>query len=199
MEELGFKDEIVALQEKLKSHSMENSFAFYGSSSIRLWETLTQDMAPRNVINLGFGGSSYGWMAHYYHKLFADHRHSHVVLYAGDNDHSSGHKSARILENFRRITHELWTDNPSTQVHVISIKPSPVREDQLMKIMETNDILKHSILSHEKGHWVNVFDEMLKDGKPRPELFIEDMLHMNADGYAIWTKALLDHFATMGV
>ncbi len=178
---------------------MERSFAFYGSSSIRLWETLKEDMAPRNVINLGFGGSSYGWMAHYYHTLFASYQHDHVILYAGDNDHSSGHRSTKILENFRWITHELWADNPDTHVHVISIKPSPIREDQLMKIRETNDILKHSILSNENGHWVNVFDEMLTDEKPRPELFVEDMLHMNADGYAIWKRILVTHFERIGV
>ena len=27
-------------------------------------------------------------------------------------------------------------------------------------------------------------------GQPRPELFVEDQLHMNARGYAIWTRIL---------
>jgi len=28
------------------------------------------------------------------------------------------------------------------------------------------------------------------EGKPRKELFVEDMLHMNKSGYEIWQKAL---------
>src|SRR5208337_3077981 len=32
--------------------------AFYGSSSIRLWETLQEDFPGIGVVNLGFGGSS---------------------------------------------------------------------------------------------------------------------------------------------
>lgn len=194
-----FRDEIEVLREKLKSHNTSNSYAFYGSSTIRLWECLAQDFAPRNIINLGFGGSSYGLMAIYYELLFADYQHDHVILYAGDNDHSVGHASAKILENFRRLTHEIWSDHPSTHIHVISVKPSPHRENQLMKIRETNDLLKNSILSQENGRWISVFDEMLSNGRPRPELFTEDMLHMNEAGYDIWRNVLQDHFNDLGI
>jgi lysophospholipase L1-like esterase len=32
-----------------------------------------------------------------------------------------------------------------------------------------------------------------KDGKPRRELFVDDMLHMNKQGYAIWEEAVEPH------
>jgi len=28
------------------------------------------------------------------------------------------------------------------------------------------------------------------DGKPKPDIFVEDQLHMNAAGYAIWTEVI---------
>jgi lysophospholipase L1-like esterase len=31
------------------------------------------------------------------------------------------------------------------------------------------------------------------DGKPRPELFLKDGLHMTEAGYAVWTKLILPH------
>jgi lysophospholipase L1-like esterase len=37
---------------------------------------------------------------------------------------------------------------------------------------------------------VDVFPLMLKNGNSMPELFVTDMLHMNAKGYAIWEKAV---------
>ena len=33
----------------------ENAFLFIGSSSIRLWKTLEEDMKPLKIINRGFG------------------------------------------------------------------------------------------------------------------------------------------------
>ena len=37
--------------------------------------------------------------------------------------------------------------------------------------------------------FIDIFPAMLDaSGQPRPELFVADRLHMNADGYAIWTK-----------
>jgi lysophospholipase L1-like esterase len=39
-----------------------------------------------------------------------------------------------------------------------------------------------------------VFDAMLDaTGNPKKEIFLEDQLHMNASGYAIWKKILLPY------
>jgi lysophospholipase L1-like esterase len=39
--------------------------------------------------------------------------------------------------------------------------------------------------------FINVFPATLgEDGKPKPELFRADRLHMNARGYAIWTSII---------
>jgi len=34
---------------------------------------------------------------------------------------------------------------------------------------------------------------LAKEGKPRPELFVEDGLHMNRTGYDLWTKMIDPH------
>jgi hypothetical protein len=42
--------------------------------------------------------------------------------------------------------------------------------------------------------YIDVFTPMLtKDGKPRPELFVEDRLHMNRQGYELW-KSIIGPF-----
>ena len=33
------------------------------------------------------------------------------------------------------------------------------------------------------------------EGEPRPELYVADRLHLNADGYAIWRRHLAPHLA----
>ena len=39
--------------------------------------------------------------------------------------------------------------------------------------------------------FINVFPLMLgPDGQPKSDIFVEDRLHMNAKGYAIWREAV---------
>jgi lysophospholipase L1-like esterase len=37
------------------------------------------------------------------------------------------------------------------------------------------------------------------DGKPRPELLVEDGLHMTPAGYDIWTRLVMEHLDALGV
>jgi lysophospholipase L1-like esterase len=37
--------------------------------------------------------------------------------------------------------------------------------------------------------FIDVFPAMLgPDGNPKPDIYVEDRLHMNANGYAIWRE-----------
>lgn len=57
--------------------------------------------------------------------------------------------------------------------------------------MTANRLIKDALAPLPRVDYVDVYTPMLDaSGKPRPELFREDMLHMTADGYAIWRKAV---------
>ncbi|CAF4427428.1 unnamed protein product, partial [Rotaria magnacalcarata] len=58
---------------------------------------------------------------------------------------------------------------------------------------ETNNRIRDSIKGLTNVDYIDVFSLMLtSDNKPRPELFGPDELHMNAEGYAIWTPLVKD-------
>src|SRR5258706_4194626 len=59
---------------------------FTGSSSIRYWRTLSDDMKPLDAINRGFGGSQIAQVNQYAARIVIPYRPRAVVLYAGDND-----------------------------------------------------------------------------------------------------------------
>jgi hypothetical protein len=59
---------------------------FTGSSSIKLWKDLAQDMAPLYVVNCGFGGSQMTHVTNYAAKIVTPYSPSAVVVYAGEND-----------------------------------------------------------------------------------------------------------------
>lgn len=194
--ELEFENEIKALERKILEHpDKEELVVFYGSSSIRLWETLAEDLSPLNVLNLGFGGSSFSWCIYYFDRLFSRIRPQHLVIYVGDNDLANGTEPEKVLKKFRMLARLVRLSFPDVPVDFITIKPSPERTYLLPEIKLTNDLIRKELSSINKASLINVFDSMLnEEGVARPELYSDDNLHMNAAGYRIWKGVLRKHF-----
>ncbi len=76
-------------------------------------------------------------------------------------------------------------------VAFISLKPSPSRWQLNNKMIEANEMIKKYLRKKKKTNFIDVYHKMLgADGAPIKEIFIEDELHMNAKGYAIWQKII---------
>ena len=91
-EDPNFYDhEIERLERRIATMPNEaNPVVFYGSSSLRLWVRMTEDLSPMHPLNLGFGGSSFLWCMHHFHRLFQSINPKEIVLYVGDNDLGRG-------------------------------------------------------------------------------------------------------------
>lgn len=191
--EFLFEDEIDKLKDKLSTKKQYEHMAFFGSSTIRLWEGLEPDLADRRALNLGFGGSSYQWCLFYFERLFENFYPKSYVLYGGDNDLSNGQSPEDVLMNFSLLFEKIRKHSPEAPITVISVKPSPSREYLLHKIIATNELLKTFVEEHENMYWVEVYEYMLTaDGRPRTDLFVDDMLHLNPRGYKIWKQLVRD-------
>jgi lysophospholipase L1-like esterase len=58
-------------------------------------------------------------------------------------------------------------------------------------MLEANASIKKFLAGKKKTTFINIWNAMLgPDGKPREELFKDDMLHMKPEGYAIWQKII---------
>jgi lysophospholipase L1-like esterase len=78
-----------------------------------------------------------------------------------------------------------------TRVVCISVKPSPSRWNLADKVRATNTLLQTIVAQDTMATYVDVFTPMLgADGRPRPELYLADSLHMRPAGYAIWRDAV---------
>ena len=77
------------------------------------------------------------------------------------------------------------------KVVLVSIKPSVKRWALADKIKATNQLIRTHCENNERLHFLDVWALMLdNNGQPRPELLLEDGLHMTVDGYQIWNNAL---------
>jgi len=192
-----FIDEIIKLEQKVnKWKKNDELIVFYGSSSLRLWSTLEEDLAPLNTLNLGFGGSSFGYCLYYFDRIFQDTiKPSRVVIYAGDNDIGRGLDPQIILHRFRKLTDKIREKYPTVKLTFVTIKPSPERNHLLEYTRETNNLIRKELLAIPRSDMINVFDSMLdENGEARPELYQEDQLHLNAYGYRIWKGVFRKHF-----
>jgi lysophospholipase L1-like esterase len=174
--------------------------AFTGSSSIRLWTTLREDMQPLPVINRGFGGSTIASVNRHVHRLVMPHRPRAVVLYAGDNDLSfpAWKRPKDVLADFERFVGIVHAGLPAAWIYYLSIKPSPLRN--WARRERTNHMIGEHIRTLQRVQLIDVSRAMLHaGGRVRRELYGVDPLHMNAAGYALWTSiikpVLMERFA----
>nr|WP_238333441.1 SGNH/GDSL hydrolase family protein [Luteimonas marina] len=160
---------------------------FTGSSSVRLWDTLAQDFPGVPVLNRGFGGSHMRDSVWYADPLVLRYRPRQVLVYAGDNDIDAGRSPAQVLSDFQALVARLHRDQPGLRIGYIAIKPSPLRAAQLERQREANALVREWAATRDGIDFIDVFTPMLDaQGQPDAGLFIEDRLHINARGYALW-------------
>jgi lysophospholipase L1-like esterase len=83
---------------------------------------------------------------------------------------------------------------PKTPVLFISLKPCPSRWTMKDRMIEANTLIRKFLKKKKHARFVSVWNAMLDaDGNPIADIFIEDKLHMNDKGYAIWQQILESH------
>jgi lysophospholipase L1-like esterase len=168
---------------------------FVGSSSIRLWNGLeTEFQSLPVVVKRGFGGSRMLDCTRHLHQLVVPYRPRQVLVYAGDNDLAEGRTPAQVLQAFSAFVDGVRETLPNTRISYISIKPSPARVSLMPSIRQANELIRAYTLKTRNTDFIDIYTPMLDTrGQPRPELFRDDALHLNATGYALWKKVITAH------
>lgn len=164
---------------------------FVGSSSIRFWDSLAADFPGLRVLNRGFGGSRMDDLLRYADRVVFRYKPKAIVFYEGDNDLQDGRTPARIAGDVAEFLARVRTTLPQARVICLAVKPSPSRWSLVDKARQTNALLQAVVAQDTMAAYVDVFTPMLgADGRPRPELYRADSLHMTPAGYAIWRAAV---------
>lgn len=188
-----FQGEIERFKEQDKKQPPpKDAILFVGSSSIRLWKDLPSTYPDHVVINRGFGGSTLTDLKYYLKDIVLPYSPRQVVVYSGENDIATGKVDAKeLLARFKDVFAGIRQELPNAYITFVSMKPSPSRARHMPLLEEANALVRDFLQDKPNTHYVDVYSLMLDEqGKPRKELFVEDMLHMNAAGYAIWAEAL---------
>jgi lysophospholipase L1-like esterase len=80
---------------------------------------------------------------------------------------------------------------PDTRLIYLPIKPSLARWSKWSQMQSANSLAENYARDHAWMTYVDTATPMLGgDGRPRAELFVEDGLHMDAEGYRLWSEKL---------
>lgn len=186
-----FKREVDSLVALNKTLAGPSPIVFTGSSSIRLWKDLKSSFPQHNVLNLGFGGSEMEDLQYYADQLIISFKPKQIFIYEGDNDISHGKSPEQILASAADILARIRKELPNAEVIFISPKPSLRRWEFSDKYVTFNKQLKTWVEKQKNVRYADVWTPMLDDkGMVLKDIFVEDNLHLNKKGYAIWTKVI---------
>jgi len=186
-----YEEEIEHLEKVGSDTGYDPEIIFYGSSSIRMWDTLQKDFPQQKVVNLGFGGSTLAACVWFFKRVMAGYKPKALVIYAGDNDLGDGRNPEEVLIFFKQMKAEVKQRfGDDLPCYFMSLKPSPSRWHMVNQFVYTNTLIQKEI-SREPGNWhfIDIYRKMLDtSGLPKAELYQQDGLHLSTEGYLLWKE-----------
>jgi len=164
-----------------------------GSSSFRLWDSISDDMAPYKVVRRAYGGAKFCDLAIHAPKLVEGLPFRAAMIFvANDITGKDKDKSPEEVARLAKIVVDsVRMQNAAAPVFLIAITPCPSRFDFWPTISMANQSLEKLCSPESKTFFIATQSKYLdKIGEPLAELFVKDMLHQNKDGYAIWSSLL---------
>jgi lysophospholipase L1-like esterase len=172
----------------------DSAVLFTGSSTIRRWYNLAEDMYPMDVINRGFGGSVMKELNQNIDRIVYPYRPSRIFVYEGDNDITRGTKPSAFLEECKAFISQCQQGLPGTEIIFLSIKPSPSRMRHWKQMDRANQMLEDLCRKHEDVIFIDISTPMfMKPGILKNNIYAEDGVHLNDKGYSLLRQVILEN------
>ena len=187
-----WEKEIAAFESRDRTNPPpKGAVLFIGSSTIRLWKTLQQDFPSVKTINRGFGGSEIVDSTHFADQIIFPYEPSRIFLRAGGNDLWAGKSADEVFDDFKDFVAKVRERLPKTEITFIGWNPTVARWSQVEKEKALNSLVKEFVEHGQRLAYIDTYSVPIgTDGKPRPELFMPDKLHFNAEGYELLAARL---------
>ncbi len=183
-----FEKQISAFEESDRiTPPPKGSILFTGASHIRRWATLTQDFPRFQVINRGFGGSEIREATHFAPRIIFPYSPRAIYFRAGGNELWTGTRSVdEAFGDFKEFVTTVHSKLPDTDIIFISNIASIARAKQADEQKALDSLIANYIKGKAHLRYIDVFDLMTDSkGQLRRECFVEDGLHLSAEGYKL--------------
>lgn len=184
--------EELEMRNRTETHP-DDAVLFVGSSSIRLWETIEEDLPGYHPIQRGYGGAKWSDVAVFAERLIYPHRFQALVMFvANDISGSPDDKSPReVMRLFRYTLETVRRKYPDVPVFFVGITPTRSRWAAWPEIRLVNEMARELAERQDNLYYISTADAFLNaNWQPREELFREDQLHLNREGYRVWAERI---------
>jgi lysophospholipase L1-like esterase len=166
-----------------------SAILFAGDSQFFRWKTIHEDLAGYTLINRGIDSFQLRDMIRYVDRLTIPYQPRLIVMHVGGNDVHNGRTPAQVLEDFKAFVSLVRAKLPKARIIFSSTTPGPARWDEAPQRVETNRVIREYIATQPDLKFIDLWDAMLTpEGKPGEDIWVEDRVHPNHEGYLIRVK-----------
>ena len=206
---LQFEEEVSLLESlDFEEKAGEKDVLFIGSSSIRLWDNIQVDMYPYSSVKRGYGGAHFYDLVHFSERLVKNHSPKAILIFVanditGSNDFTNlvGDLSPHEVKRLFRYNYKLIRCiHKQTPIFLIETTPTPKRWKVWNKILQANKKLERFCKQVPNLYFISTRDKFIgADGLPIQSLFLNDELHLNVDGYKLWSSVIKSKLIEVGI
>jgi lysophospholipase L1-like esterase len=162
-----------------------------GDSQFYRWKTLHEDLPGYTIINRGIDSFTTEDLVAFTNRLVLPYKPRLIVLHVGGNDVTNGKTPQQVLSAFQRFVQQVRAALPTVPIAFSSLTPGPARWNQADQRRQTNLLIKSYVAAEPGLMFVDLWDAMLTpEGRPREDLWVEDRIHPNHDGYLLRVKIM---------
>lgn len=162
-----------------------------GDSQFYRWRTLAEDLPGYTVVNRGIDSFQTSDLVHFTERLVLPYAPRFIVMHVGGNDVNNGKSPEQILADVQAFVRSVRAVMPTVPIAFSSTTPGPGRWEQAAVRKRTNDTVRAWVVAQPHMHFIDLWDAMLTaDGQPREDLWVEDRIHPNQEGYRIRVRIM---------
>ena len=208
--ELVYKDVFEVKLEKYvdenKNVDMSNKTLLLGTSWFEFWTNSYNDLLPEiDSVNFGIGGSGPMFWSQNIDLLSSlKNAPKNIVYFPGANDLASrGESIEGTIEKTKTVIQDLKELFPTSNIYLCSFGPSPIRWYLFDSYIEGNEMIKKICENESLTYFdftTGLFDRENTTGKYykegygslRTDIWLNDNLHFNSEGYELVTELFLN-------
>ncbi|MDQ0481541.1 GDSL-type esterase/lipase family protein [Guptibacillus hwajinpoensis] len=183
--------------------SIYDSYTHQDSETIFLGDSLTdyyewgEALSDFRVLNRGIAGDTTTGVLNRLDEVIKA-KPDRVYLLIGINDMIAGQSINKIETNYKQILDTLKTNSPNTEVYVQSVFPvnTALTGHRLKNpvIKELNERLK-ALSSLYNYQYIDIYSDLVEFEQLNKN-YTFDGLHLNGEGYKVWTRKILSTYNT---
>lgn len=167
-----------------------------GSSTMDYWKTWQTDIGGRLGYNVGIGGTIVEDWLYAYDKLVKPFNPSVILVYLGGNNiNNMGHTGAYAESLMEQLLGKMHADFPDAEIYYIYSMAVPSCYKGGKFNTEYGAFIDEMKALVEKTDWlsgIDTFNDLTKDGEAKKELYRNDGIHLNDDGYDVFARIIND-------